>query len=205
MNASTASTPPKSARRKSRELAFQGIYEWLLAGSDAGAIEAFLHERYPTIKLDDEHFQSLLHGALAEAGALDALIQPHIDRQTSELSPVEHALLLMGTFELQRHIEVPYRVVINEAVELGKIYGGTDGYKYVNGVLDRVAALLRKTEVEAANQSHPQGLPSTADFSPPPNPYANVPVSHKAKAAPRRAATSAPRRASASPRTPRKD
>lgn len=201
MNATTA---PKSARRKSRELAFQGIYEWLIAGSDTGAIEAFLHERYPTIKLDDEHFQSLLHGALADAGALDALIQPHIDRQTSELSPVEHALLLMGAFELQRHLDVPYRVVINEAVELGKVYGGTDGYKYVNGVLDRIAAILRKTEVDAANQSHPQESPA-ADYSPPPNPYANVPVSHKAKAPARRPAASSPRRASASPRPPRKD
>jgi N utilization substance protein B len=201
----TATTAPKSARRKSRELAFQGIYEWLLAGSDTGAIEAFLHERYPTIKLDDAHFQSLLHGALAEAGPLDALIQPHIDRQTSELSPVEHALLLMGAFELQRHLDVPYRVVINEAVELGKVYGGTDGYKYVNGVLDRIAAQLRKTEVEAANQSHPQAPPTATDFSPPPNPYANVPVSHKAKTPPRRAAASFPRRASASPRPPRKD
>ncbi len=198
----TAPTVPKSARRKSRELAFQGIYEWLLAGSDAGAIEAFLHERYPTIKLDDAHFQSLLHGALAEAGLLDGLIQPHIDRQTSELSPVEHALLLMGTFELQHHLDVPYRVVINEAVELGKVYGGTDGYKYVNGVLDRIAAQLRQIEVEAANQSHPQGQPAS-DFSPPPNPYAHVPVSHKAKTAPRRAA---PRSGShpSGPRPPRK-
>lgn len=200
----TASTAPKSARRKSRELAFQGIYEWLLAGSDAGAIEAFLHERYPTIKLDDDHFQSLLHGALAEAGALDGLIQPHIDRQTSELSPVEHALLLMGAFELQRHLDVPYRVVINEAVELGKVYGGTDGYKYVNGVLDRIAADVRKSEVEAVNLSHPQE-PSAADLSPPPNPYANVPVSHKARAPAQREGASFPRRASASPRPPRKD
>ncbi|MGC9185648.1 MAG: transcription antitermination factor NusB [Thiomonas sp.] len=196
----TAATAPKSARRKSRELAFQGIYEWLLAGSDAGAIEAFLHERYPTIKLDDAHFQSLLHGALAEAGPLDALIQPHIDRQTSELSPVEHALLLMGTFELQHHLDVPYRVVINEAVELGKVYGGTDGYKYVNGVLDRIAAQLRQIEVESANQSHPQGQSGSSNLSPPPSPFAHVPVRHKAKAAPRR-----PAARPAGQRPPRKD
>ena len=96
-------------------------------------------------------------------------------------------------------------MVINEAVELGKVYGGTDGYKYVNGVLDRIAAQLRKTEVEAANQSHPHAPPTATDFSPPPNPYANVPVSHKAKTPPRRAADSFPRRASAGPRPPRKD
>jgi N utilization substance protein B len=198
----TAATAPKSARRKSRELAFQGIYEWLLAGSDPGAIEAFLRERYPTIKLDDAHLQSLLHGTLADAGALDALIQPHIDRNTSELSPVEHALLLMGTFELRNHPEVPYRVVINEAVELGKVYGGTDGYKYVNGVLDRVAAQLRKVEVESANQSHPHAPPAAGNDAPAPSPYAHVPV-HR-KSATRRTGLYGARRAGASPRTPRK-
>ncbi len=191
--------PAKSVRRKSRELAFQGIFEWLLAGSDAGAIEAFLRERYPTIKLDREHFDSLLHGVLREAGALDALIQPHIDRKTSELSPVEHALLLMGTYELQQHLEVPYRVVINEAVELSKVYGGTDGYKYVNGVLDRVAAQLRPLEVQAAEAEHPGAPPpaveqdDAADDTPPPSPYAHVPVTHKAPA--RKRAAFAPARA----------
>ncbi|MGE0072298.1 MAG: transcription antitermination factor NusB [Thiomonas sp.] len=200
----SAASAPKSARRKSRELAFQGIYEWLLAASDVGAIQAFLHERYPTIKLDAAHFESLLHGAIAEAGALDALIQPHIDRRTSELSPVEHALLLMGTFELQQHLEIPYRVIINEAVELGKVYGGTDGYKYVNGVLDRIAAQLRRSEVEATNLSHPQEQASAADQSPPPNPYAHVPVSHKPRSMPRRTlAEPAGRRTN--PRPPRKD
>lgn len=202
MNTASA---PKSARRKSRELAFQGIYEWLLSGSESGAIEAFLRERYPTIKLDEEHFQSLLHCTLRDAGLLDALIQPHIDRKTSELSPVEHALLLLGTFELQQHIDVPYRVVINEAVELGKVYGGTDGYKYVNGVLDRVASQLRPAEVQAANASHPHAPSAQQDFSPPPNPFAHVPVSHKPKqAAPRRSGPRAGARPSG-PRPPRKD
>ena len=192
--AATSSRTPKSTRRKSRELAFQGIYEWLLAGSDSGAIEAFLRERYPTIKLDKDHFDSLLHGVLRDAGALDALIQPHIDRKTSELSPVEHALLLMGSFELQHHLDVPYRVVINEAVELGKTYGGTDGYKYVNGVLDRVAAQVRATEVDAADASHPQTADLPRDNSPAPSPFAHVPVSRKAPA----------RKRSLPPRTPRK-
>jgi N utilization substance protein B len=200
----SAASAPKSARRKSRELAFQGIYEWLLAASDVGAIQAFLHERYPTIKLDTAHFESLLHGAIAEAGALDALIQPHIDRRTSELSPVEHALLLMGTFELQQHLEIPYRVIINEAVELGKVYGGTDGYKYVNGVLDRIAAQLRRSEVEAAHPSPPQEQAGTDDPGPRPNPYAHVPVSHKPRTMPRRTA-SAPAVRRAGPRPPRKD
>lgn len=191
-----SATSPKSARRKSRELAFQGIYEWLLSGSDPGAIEAFLRERYPTIKLDEAHFESLLHGALRDAGALDALIQPHIDRKTGELSPVEHALLLLGAFELQQHVDVPYRVVINEAVELGKVYGGTDGYKYVNGVLDRIAAQLRPIEVQQASASHPQPVVRADELAPPPNPFAHVPVSRK----PRRPA---PRRPGPGPRSPR--
>jgi N utilization substance protein B len=186
---SSTASAPKSARRKSRELAFQGIYEWLLSGSDPGAIEAFLHERYPTIKLDEAHFQSLLHGVLRDAGMLDALIQPHIDRKTAELSPVEHALLLLGTFELQQHVDVPYRVVINEAVELGKVYGGTDGYRYVNGVLDRVAAQLRPLEVQASNASHPQPAPEAPSNAPQPGPFAHIPVSHKShRTAPRRSA-----------------
>ena len=189
-----AATSPKSARRKSRELAFQGIYEWLLSGSEPGAIEAFLRERYPTIKLDEAHFESLLHGALRDAGALDALIQPHIDRKTGELSPVEHALLLLGAFELQQHVDVPYRVVINEAVELGKVYGGTDGYKYVNGVLDRIAAQLRPVEVEAASASHPQPVPQASEIAPPPSPFAHVPVSRKTRrTAPRRPGPRSPR------------
>lgn len=195
-SAARAARPAKSVRRKSRELAFQGIFEWLLAGSDAGAIEAFLRERYPTIKLDREHFTSLLHGVLREAGALDALIQPHIDRKTSELSPVEHALLLMGAYELQRHLEVPYRVVINEAVELAKVYGGTDGYKYVNGVLDRIAAQLRPSEVRAAGGEHLSTAPiqtQIGDDTPPPSPYAHVPVTHKAPT--RKRAALAPARA----------
>jgi N utilization substance protein B len=140
-------TPPKNARRRSRELAVQGLYQWLLSGEDAGAIEAHIAVTNPGFeKADQAHFKNLLHGTIEAAADLDALIAPHLDRRTVELSPVEHAVLLMGTFELSRTLEVPYRVVINEAVELAKTFGGTDGYKYVNGVLDRVAARLRSTE-----------------------------------------------------------
>ncbi len=143
------SPAPKSARRKSRELALQGLFEWLVAATDSGAIEAYLHERFPTIKLDEAHFGRLLYGCIEQAGELDALLQPYLDRPTRELSPVEHALLLLGAFELREVIEVPYKVIINEAVELAKIYGGTDGFKYVNGVLDRLAPQLRPAETGA--------------------------------------------------------
>lgn len=141
-------TPAKSARRRSRELAMQGLYQWLVSHEDAGAIEAHLYASAPNIeRIDREHFVQLLHGAIREADALYAQIGPHIDRSVAELSPVEHSALLIGAFELTRHLEIPYRVVINEAVELAKTFGGTDGYKFVNGVLDKVALNVRSTEV----------------------------------------------------------
>jgi len=141
-------TPPKSARRRSRELAMQGLYQWLVAHEDAGAIEAHLASTSPNFeKADLEHFGELLHGSIRDIDALHAQIEPHLDRRIAELSPVEHATLLVGAFELTRHLEIPYRVVINEAVELAKTFGGTDGYKYINGVLDKVAARARPTEI----------------------------------------------------------
>lgn len=137
---------PRSARRRSREFAVQAIYQWLLSNEDVGAIEAHVSAVTGFDRADREHFQALLHGVIRETDVLHAAITPHIDRPIVELSPVEHAVLLIGGFELMRHLEIPYRVVINEAVELAKTYGGTDGYKYVNGVLDRVAADLRPHE-----------------------------------------------------------
>jgi N utilization substance protein B len=143
-------TPPKSARRRSRELAMQGLYQWLVSSDDAGAIEAHLYATAPNIeKIDREHFTELLHGAIREADALHGQISPFLDRSVTELSPVEHSALLIGAFELTRHLEIPYRVVINEAVELTKTFGGTDGYKYVNGVLDKVAARARPAEIRS--------------------------------------------------------
>jgi N utilization substance protein B len=141
-------TPPKSARRRSREFAMQGLYQWLLSRDDPGAIEAHLVETSPNFdKSDREHFRELLHGTIRDIDALHALIAPLLDRRVDELSPVEHATLLVGAFELTRHLEIPYRVIINEAVELAKTFGGTDGYKYINGVLDKVATRARPTEV----------------------------------------------------------
>ena len=140
----------KSARRRSREFALQGVYEWLLNGADAGVVDAHVREQEGFDKCDREHFDLLLHGVIRDAAALDASLAAHIDRRVELLSPVEHAALLIGSFELLRCIEIPYRVVINEAVELAKSFGGTDGHKYVNGVLDKVAAEARRIEVDAA-------------------------------------------------------
>lgn len=142
--------PAKSARRRAREFALQGLYEWLLGGEDAGVIEAHVREQDGFAKCDVPHFELVLHGAIAEAVAIDAVLVRHIDRKTEHLSPVEHGVLMIGVYELSHCIEIPYKVAINEAVELAKSFGGTDGHKYVNGVLDKAAAELRSVEVEAA-------------------------------------------------------
>lgn len=140
---------PKSARRRSREIALQGLYEWLVSGAEAAVVDAHMHEQEGFDKVDRAHFDALLHGCIGQAGALDAVLSRHVDRKTTQLSPVEHAVLLIGTYELTHCLDVPYRVAINEAVELAKSFGGTDGHKYVNGVLDKAAAELRSAEVAA--------------------------------------------------------
>jgi N utilization substance protein B len=139
-----------SGRRRAREAALQGLYEWLIGGSETGVIDAHMREQEGFDEVDVAHFDALLHGCIAEAATLDALLAKHVDRKTTELSPVEHGVLMIGAYELKHCIDVPYKVAINEAVELAKSFGGTDGHKYVNGVLDKTAAELRPAEVEAA-------------------------------------------------------
>jgi N utilization substance protein B len=141
---------PKSTRRRSREVALQGLYEWLISGAEAGVIEAHMREQEGFDKCDSLHFDALLHGCIAEAVDLDAVLSRHVDRKTTELSPIEHGVLMIGVYEMRHCMDVPYKVAINEAVELAKSFGGTDGHKYVNGVLDKAAAELRSVEVEAA-------------------------------------------------------
>lgn len=141
---------PKSTRRRAREAALQGLYEWLISGADAGVVEAHMREQEGFDKCDTAHFDALLHGCIGEAADLDAVLSRHVDRKTTELSPIEHGVLMIGAYELKHCIDVPYKVAINEAVELAKSFGGTDGHKYVNGVLDKAAIDLRPTEVEAA-------------------------------------------------------
>ena len=142
-------TAAKSQRRRSRELALQGLYEWLLSGADPASIDAHMREHEGFDKCDSVHFDALLHGCIAEAADLDAVLARHVDRKTTELSPVEHGVLLIGVYELKHCIDIPYKVAINEAVELAKSFGGTDGHKYVNGVLDKAATDLRSAEVQA--------------------------------------------------------
>ena len=140
---------PRSSRRRAREFALQGLYEWLVSASDPGLIDAHMREQDDFAKCDAAHFDMLLHGCIAEAAALDAVLARHVDRKTSQLSPIEHGVLLIGVYELTHCVDIPYRVAINEALELAKSFGGTDGHKYVNGVLDKAAADLRPTEVQA--------------------------------------------------------
>ncbi len=137
----------KSRRRRSRELALQGIYQWRVTGGDLDFIETQLRETNEFPKTDKKYFIKLLHGVLQDVEALAAQIQPLLDRPSKEISPVEFAILLISTYELTNFLEIPYRIVINEAIELAKSFGGTDGHKYVNGILDKQAAQLRTVEI----------------------------------------------------------
>ncbi len=137
----------KNSRRRAREFALQAIYQWLLNESAPDTLLAQLQEQKEFPKADQPLVEALLRGVIGNADALRLLITPYLDREMKGLSPVEHALLLLSTFELRDHPQTPYRVIINEAIELAKSFGGTDGHRYVNGVLDKLAAELRPAEV----------------------------------------------------------
>ena len=139
----------KSPRRRAREFALQGLYQWRLSGNDEAAIEAHLREAEEFNKVDRAFFTGLLRGVLIQESELQAQLQAFLDRPFGELSPVEASVLLAGAYELVNYPETPYRVIINEVIELAKGFGGTDGHKYVNGVLDKLAAKLRPVEVQA--------------------------------------------------------
>ncbi len=145
-------------RRRAREYALQGIYQFLViqrAGelSDppltASAISKQLGEDPAFKKCQSDLFTTIFNGVIQQNHELDALITPELDRPLDELSPIEHAAMLIGTYELASDLSVPYKVAINEAVELDKTFGGTDGHKYVNGVLDQLAQKLRAAELAA--------------------------------------------------------
>jgi N utilization substance protein B len=137
----------KNSRRRAREFALQALYQWLVNESAAEMLLAQLKEQKDFPKADQALAEALLRGAISNAEALRQLVTPYLDRTMKELSPVEHALLLLSAFELRDHVQTPYKVIINEAIELAKSFGGTDGHKYVNGVLDKLAAELRPAEV----------------------------------------------------------
>jgi N utilization substance protein B len=139
----------RTPRHRAREFALQGLYQWLLNNEPASTVVANIRVAHGFDKADGEYFTELLNGAIAQSVELRETLAPTVDRPIAELSPIEHAVLLMGAWELKNKIEIPYRVVINEAVELAKSFGGIDGHKYVNGVLDRLAGELRPDEAAA--------------------------------------------------------
>jgi transcription antitermination protein NusB len=138
----------KGSRRRSRELALQSLYQWLLNGDAADSLCKQAEEKKDYARVEKVYFELLTRGVVERAADLQAALQPFLDRPAQQLSPIEHALLLLGAYELMFMPDVPYRVAINEAVELAKSYGGTDGHKYVNGVLDKLAAQVRPGEAK---------------------------------------------------------
>jgi N utilization substance protein B len=146
----------KNNRSRAREFALQGLYQSLVGGNSVSDIDPFTRDLAGFNKADAVHFDALLHGCVEQALALDALITPLLDRPMAEISPVEHAVMWIGTYEMQNCPDVPWRVVINECVELAKEFGGTDGHKYVNGVLNGLAPSLRALEVEADRAKKPR-------------------------------------------------
>lgn len=139
----------KSSRRRAREFAVQGLYQWQLAKNPVADVIANMAEANGYAKIDTEYFVALIHGVVAHAESLEVAISPLLDRKFAELSPIERAILLIAAYELAHQPDTPYKVIINEAVELAKTYGGTDGHKYVNGVLDKLAQALRAGEAKA--------------------------------------------------------
>lgn len=138
-------------RRKARHYGMQALYQWHMAGAALTDIEAEFRTDYDFAHVDLEYFQALLHEIPVRVEELDKVLEPLLDRRIDELDPIEHTLLRMGLFELSHRIDVPYKVVINEAVALAKKFGATDSHKYINGVLDRAARQLRKVETGAAS------------------------------------------------------
>ena len=134
----------KTARRQAREIALQALYAWQLSGSDpleqARSLEGF-------DKTDSSFVNALASGVRDRAADLEQIIAPHLDRAFARLSPIERAILYIGAFELAAHPETPFKVVLNEAIELGKSFGATDGHRFVNGVLEKIAVALRPDEV----------------------------------------------------------
>ena len=143
-------------RRRAREFALQGIYQWQYTGDGPAQVLKNLSELDEFAEADQEFLGEQLRGTIAEAAGLRERIEPLADRKWDELSPIERGILMLAAWELVHKQDIPYRVTINEAIELGKTFGGTDGHKYVNGVLDRLAAAVRAEEVAAPRIAKPR-------------------------------------------------
>lgn len=142
-------SPKLLARRQARTLAMQALYSWHIAGQALNEIEAQFRVDNDFSAVDGAYFHEILHGVPRQKSEIDALFEPLLDRPLDEIDPVELSILRLSTYELRNRIDVPYRVVINEGIELAKVFGATDGHKFVNGVLDKLAPTLREAEVKA--------------------------------------------------------
>ena len=139
----------KSSRSRAREFALQALYQHLVGRNSAEAIDSFTRDLSGFHKADAAHYDAVLHGCIDTGDFMDELITPLLDRKMAEISPIEHACMWMGVYEFQHCLDVPWRVVLNECIELAKEFGGTDGHKYVNAVLSALAPNLRSAEVAA--------------------------------------------------------
>ena len=142
-------TASKNKRSRAREFAVQGLYQSLVGKNTPTDVDQFTRDLSGFHKADAAHFDALLHGCIAQSQEADALISTRLDRPLAEISPIERVVMWIGVYEMQHCPDVPWRVVLNECVELAKEFGGTDGHKYVNAVLSALAPQLRAAEVEA--------------------------------------------------------
>ena len=144
----TEGVNPTSRRGLARRLTVQALYQWLVNESAPESLLKEFREQPDGLgRADPEYFAELLNGTVQEAATLTTIIVPYIDRPLNQLDPVEYAVLLLGAFELTHRPDVPWRVVVNEAVNLTKVFGAEDGYKFVNGVLDKIARAARPEEI----------------------------------------------------------
>ena len=154
--------PSPAARRKARRFAVQALYQWHMAGADLSQIEAEFRTDNDMSKVDLEYFHDILHGVPRNVEGLDKKVEPLLDRRLDEMTPVELAVLRLASYEMCHRIDVPYKVVINEAVELAKTFGATDGHKYINGVLDKLAQRERTVEIRGSRTSNQPATPKRA-------------------------------------------
>lgn len=146
-NSAIGDKPKPSARKKARRFALQALYQWQIAKGNIADIEAQFRADNNMKKVDVDYFHELLHKIPAQVDSLDQAFEPYLDRKLDELGVVEISALRIGSYELCHRLDVPYRVVINEAVDLAKTFGAEQSYRYVNGILDRLAKQVRKAEI----------------------------------------------------------
>ncbi len=147
-------TALRAARTRAREFAVQALYQHIVGKQATDEIDEFTRNLQGFSKADSVHFDALFRGCVESSKEFDALIEPHLDRPWLEISPIEHVIMWMGAYEFKHCLDVPWRVVINEYIEQAKSFGGTDGFKYINGILNKLAPQIRAAEVAADAATH---------------------------------------------------